>query len=113
LTLIIAISIIRIVRILRNWWGEMRKKKESASCNLSINKETASCKVESIVSVDERGQMVLPKELREKAEIKAGDKLAITSWEKDGQVCCITLIKVENLVEMVKGQLGPIIKEIL
>jgi hypothetical protein len=28
-------------------------------------------------------------------------------------VCCITLIKVEDLVEMVKGQLGPIIKEIL
>ena len=91
----------------------MRTKNKNVSCEGSMDKNSASCKVESIVSVDERGQMVLPKGLREKAKIKAGDKLAITSWEKDGEVCCITLIKVENLVEMVKGQLGPIIKEIL
>ena len=71
------------------------------------------CKVESIVSVDERGQMVLPKELRERARIGAGDKFAITTWEKDGEICCITLIKVENLIKMVKGQLGPIMKEVL
>ena len=32
------------------------------------------CKVESIVSVDERGQMVLPKEIRERAKIGAGNK---------------------------------------
>lgn len=91
----------------------MRKKKQKISCNVSVDKTSASCRVESIISVDERGQTVLPKELREKAKIKAGDKLAITSWEKDGEICCITLIKVEDLVEMVKVQLGPIIKEIL
>ena len=91
----------------------MKKKKTDLSCNISLGKDSACCKVESIISVDERGQMVLPKELREKAKIKAGDKFAITSWEKSGEVCCITLIKVADLVEMVKGQLGPIIKEIL
>jgi AbrB family looped-hinge helix DNA binding protein len=69
--------------------------------------------VESIVSVDERGQMVLPKELRERAGIRGGDKLAVATWEKDGEICCITLIKVEDLAGMVKGQLGPIIREIL
>lgn len=91
----------------------MGRRKENVSCKVSMDKTAANCKVESIVSVDERGQMVLPKDLREKAHIKAGDKLAITSWEKDGEVCCITLIKVENLVEMVKGRLGPVLKEIL
>ncbi len=91
----------------------MRKKKGELTCSISTGKDNASCKVESIISVDERGQMVLPKELRDKAKIGAGDKLAVTSWEKDGVVCCITLIKVEGLVEMVKGQLGPILKEIL
>jgi AbrB family looped-hinge helix DNA binding protein len=65
------------------------------------------------VSIDERGQMVLPKELRERAGIRGGDKLAVATWEKNGHICCITLIKVEDLVGMVKGQLGPIIKEIL
>jgi antitoxin PrlF len=89
------------------------KKRRDISCNLSMDKTSAGCKVHSIISVDERGQMVLPKELREMAKIKAGDKLAITSWEKDGEICCITLVKVEDLVEMVKGQLGPILKEIL
>jgi len=91
----------------------MSKKKSGLTCGTATGKTRASCKVESIMSVDERGQMVLPKELREKARIRAGDKFAVTSWEKNGEVCCITLIRVEDLVEMVKGQLGPIIKEIL
>jgi antitoxin PrlF len=91
-----------------------RKKKEEPALTIAAGKAAASCcKVESIVSIDERGQMVLPKELREKAGIIAGSKLAVASWERDGRVCCITLIKAEELVEMVKGQLGPVIKDIL
>lgn len=69
------------------------------------------CKVESIVSVDERGQMVLPKELREKAGIKAGDKFALVSWDKNGEVCCLYLIKTDFLAETVKDFLGPMLKE--
>jgi antitoxin PrlF len=71
-----------------------------------------SCKVEAVVSVDERGQMVLPKELRDRAHIRAGDKLAAVSCERDGEVCCISLIKVEELSATVKGFLGPIFKEL-
>ena len=71
------------------------------------------CKVEALVSIDERGQMILPKEIRDKANIRAGDKLAITSWEKDGKICCISLIRAEELTEMVKGMLGPVMKDIL
>jgi len=57
--------------------------------------------------------MVLPKEIRDKAEIRAGDKLAVISWEKDGEVCCLSLVKVETLTEMVKGLLGPLMQEVL
>ncbi len=71
------------------------------------------CAVEALVTVDERGQMVLPKDLRAKAGIKAGDKLAITSWEKDGSICCIALIKADNLQTLVTGMLGPVMKDIL
>ena len=85
---------------------------DPCSCKPPGRKGNESCTVDAVVSVDERGQMVLPKELRQKAGINAGDKLAITSWEKDGQVCCIVLMKVENLVDMVKGHLGPIMKEV-
>ena len=71
------------------------------------------CRVEALVSVDERGQMVLPKELREKANIHAGDKLAVTTWEKDGKVCCFSLSKAEELTGMVRATLGPVMTEIL
>jgi AbrB family looped-hinge helix DNA binding protein len=72
----------------------------------------ACCGVEAIVSVDERGQMVLPKELRERAGIRAGDKLALVSWQQSGAVCCLALIKVDDLAAMVKAMLGPIVKQV-
>jgi antitoxin PrlF len=71
------------------------------------------CKVEAVISVDDRGQMVLPKDIREKAKIHAGDKLAVISWEKDGEVCCISLIKNEGLAQLVKEMLGPLMNEIM
>lgn len=70
------------------------------------------CRIESIVSVDERGQMVLPKEIRERAGIKAGDKLAIVGWEKEGELCCLSLFKVEQLGGMVKNLLGPLMEDL-
>ncbi len=87
-----------------------RKDENKSCCDIS---ELGSCKVESVISVDERGQMVLPKEIREKADIHSGDKLAVISWEKDGTVCCISMIKAEKLAEIVKGMLGPLMKDIL
>ena len=62
----------------------MAKKKKSQSFSAGIAGRMGCCKVESVVSVDERGQMVLPKELRDKANIRAGDKLAVVGMEKDG-----------------------------
>ena len=70
------------------------------------------CKVEALVSIDERGQMVLPKELRDKADIHAGDKLAVVSMEQGGKTCCLSLIKAESLTGMVKGMLGPLMEEV-
>ncbi len=91
--------------------GFMGKKDEKQSCFVPTNKGRSCCKVESVISVDERGQMVLPKEIRDRAKIGAGDKLAVLSWEKDGKICCISLIKAEDLAEMTKDLLGPMMKE--
>ncbi|MFC2013467.1 HgcAB-associated protein HgcC [Chloroflexota bacterium] len=71
------------------------------------------CKVEAMVSVDERGQMILPKDLRDRAGIRPGEKLAVTTWEKEGKVYCISLIRADELTTMVKGVLGPVMKDIL
>jgi AbrB family looped-hinge helix DNA binding protein len=88
-------------------------KKNSNSCCGPVDKGMGCCSVESVISVDDRGQMVLPKEIRDKANIKPGDKLTVVSMEKDGKVCCISLIKTEEFAEMVKGLLGPMMKDLV
>ena len=89
----------------------MTQKENNEYC--CVPSDNSCCKVEALVSVDERGQMVLPKDIRKKANIRAGDKLALTCWEKDGEVCCISLTKVAELTGMVKDMLGPVMKDIL
>lgn len=91
----------------------MDKKTKEASCCEPSGKGFAGCRVESLIAIDERGQMVLPKELRDRAGIKGGDKLAVISWEKDGQVCCLSLIKAEEFSGMIKGVLGPLMGDLL
>ena len=91
----------------------MAKKDKKEICCTPMGKGMACCKVESLITVDERGQMVLPKEIRDKANIRPGDKLAIISWEKQSKICCISLIKADDFAEMVKGLLGPLMNEVL
>lgn len=71
------------------------------------------CKLEALVAVDERGQMILPKDVRERAGIKAGDKLALFSSESDGKICCISLIKADEFKESLKKTFGPVLQELL
>jgi antitoxin PrlF len=87
-------------------------KEKKVTCCASGTGEMSCCHIEAIVSVDERGQMVLPKELRDKAGIKPGDKLAVVGWDKDGQTYCFTLMKTNAMADMVKDMLGPLSKEI-
>ena len=91
----------------------MAKKNKAGSCFQAAGGTLNCCRVESLVSIDERGQMVLPKEIRDKANIRAGDKLALVSWEKDGRVCCISLIKADEFGGMVRELLGPMMKEMV
>ncbi len=74
--------------------------------------ESGCCNLVSLVSVDERGQLVLPKELRDKMELKGGDKLAIMTCEKEGKVCCITMVKADELADSIKKKFGPLITEL-
>ncbi len=64
--------------------------------------------VAAIVTIDERGQMVLPKEIRKKAGLAPGDKLSVVTRERDGKVCCIYLIKNEEVSSAVKDRLGAL-----
>jgi len=70
-------------------------------------------KVQALVSVDDRGQMVLPKDVRQKAGIRGGDKLALTTIEREGEVCCILLTKSDELVHIVQATLGPVAQDLI
>jgi len=85
------------------------KKKSIEGCLACAT--TSGCRVEAVLSVDERGQMVLPKEVRERAGIQTGEKLALISCEKEGKVCCLALIRAGELSGMVKGILAPLFGE--
>jgi AbrB family looped-hinge helix DNA binding protein len=87
-----------------------QKTKSGSSCATKGN-DLGCCAVESVVSIDDRGQMVLPKEIREKAKIYPGDKLVVITMEKDGKFCCLSLIKTEDFEGMVKNLLSPMVSD--
>ena len=90
----------------------MAKTNAKATPCCDEEKTAGCCRVESLITVDERGQMVLPKDVRDRAKIKAGDKLALISWQTDGEICCMTLIKADDLARGVKEFLGPVMKDL-
>ena len=93
--------------------GREMERKTGKSCCSESPAGFGGCRVESLLTVDDRGQMILPKEIRDKAGIKGGDKLALVSWEKGGKVCCFSLIKVEEFSGLIKGLLGPLMGDLL
>ena len=74
--------------------------------------EGDTCRIDAVVRVDAKGQIVLPKDLRERADIKPNDKVALVASEKDGEVCCIMIIKAEKLAGAIIKTLGPLLKGI-
>lgn len=66
------------------------------------------CALEAVVSVDERGQLVLPKDLRTRAGIQPGDRLAVVSYlGDDGSICCITLVKTGAVAGALQSVIAP------
>ena len=70
------------------------------------------CNVEAVVTVDSRGQVVLPKDVRDSLGIEAGEKLALISMKRGSRVCCLSLVKIGELSGMVREYLGPVAREI-
>jgi AbrB family looped-hinge helix DNA binding protein len=87
-------------------------KGDPESCCGPDGRPTGLCNLEALVNVDDRGQILLPKDLREKAKIGPGDKLAVVTCEEDGEVTVIALIKSNNIAGMINDfimpKLGPL-----
>jgi antitoxin PrlF len=72
--------------------------------------DSDTCRIDAVITMDAKGQFVLPKDLREKANIKPNEKIAVVACEKEDEVCCIMLVKADKLVGAVTKTLGPLIK---
>jgi antitoxin PrlF len=86
----------------------MKVRKNITGC-MPAGKAGECCSVSAVVGVDERGQIVLPKDLRDKAQIKAGDKLAVVALSSEKGSCCFMLMKVEELDRMVKIKVDSVL----
>jgi len=78
--------------------------------NKMVNCDGDACRIDAVITMDIKGQIVLPKDLREKANFKPNDKIAVVACEKEGEVCCIMMIKAERLVGAVTKTLAPLLK---
>lgn len=91
----------------------MSKKVDKSLCCTPSNVGSGCCNVEAVISIDERGQLVLPKEVRDKVKIQKNDKLVVVSMSHDEEICCIALIKADRFGSMVKNFLNPMMNEIV
>jgi AbrB family looped-hinge helix DNA binding protein len=85
----------------------MVKDREEKCCD-SEEKETCCCSVTAVVSIDEKGQLVLPKDIRNSIGLKAGDKLAVVSMGGKKERCCIMLMRADSLNDAVRVKIDMV-----
>ena len=85
----------------------------SSGCGCCGMPPAGCCQVAAVVGIDARGQMVLPKDLRDQARIRPDDKLAVVTWKKDEEICCLMMVKVDTLAAAIRTAYGPMLSEIV
>lgn len=89
---------------------------QDPSCSVITSESSNTsecCQVEALVSVDRKGQILLPKELRDKQGIKEGDKFALVNVKGKGDSCCLILMKSDVFEPIVKDALSPVLKIVI
>ena len=81
----------------------MNSKRENDAC----------CRIDAVITMDAKGQIVLPKDIREKANFKPNEKIAVVACEKNGEVCCIMMVKAERFRGALNETLGPMLKGVI
>jgi AbrB family looped-hinge helix DNA binding protein len=71
----------------------------------------ATCQVGAVLPVDSRGQIVIPKEVRKRANIRDNDKLALVSWMNKNEICCLALIRADTLSSEVSGLMHTLLAD--
>ena len=91
----------------------MSKERKDENCCQSSSEELGCCHVEGVAQIDKKGQIVLPKSLRDEMGSKEKDKLIVIGMRDKGKIASISLIKAKTMDDMVKIMLKPVMKEIL
>ncbi len=73
----------------------------------------SQCKIEAIVSIDRRGQIILPEGLRDKSNIHTGEKLVVICSKEYGRDCHIFLVKEEYFGELFTNVFDIYLKKLL
>lgn len=71
--------------------------KKGTQSKVSKGSDSQSPKVEAILTIDARGQALIPKDVREEAQMNVGDKFALISHNHEEKICCLYLIPVNDL----------------
>jgi antitoxin PrlF len=61
----------------------------------------------AIVTIDGRGQIVLPKEIRSELGLVAGAKLAVVLKHSKGVACCVNLVPAPALQSGIRAIIDP------
>ncbi|MBN2152563.1 MAG: AbrB/MazE/SpoVT family DNA-binding domain-containing protein [Candidatus Lokiarchaeota archaeon] len=77
---------------------------QPGSCGCSTNPDDSALTLFSITKIDERGQIVIPKDVRDGLGWNKGEKIAIiTRKNTEGKLCCVMLVHVDSLADYIKG----------
>jgi AbrB family looped-hinge helix DNA binding protein len=91
----------------------MNKDSKDEKCCQSSYEKLGCCHVEGVAQIDKKGQIVLPKSLRDEMGLKEKDKLIVIGMRDKGEIVSISLIKANTMDNMIKIMLKPVMKEIL
>lgn len=86
---------------------------EESCCGGSGLPGVGCCQVADVVSVDARGQMVLPKKVRKAIGLKPNGKLAVIAWKQGEKMSCLTLIKADDLADSIRQAYGPMLVQLI
>lgn len=76
-----------------------------------MNSAARCLRLEAVATIDRKGQVVIPKHLRDESRIKPRDKLIIMVYESKEGVCCIVLLKAEELAEIATRMITSVFDE--
>jgi antitoxin PrlF len=74
------------------------------SCDCPTKPDPTKNTLFAVTKIDDRGQIVIPKEIRDSLGWNKSEKIAIlTRMNAEGKACCVMLVHVDSLADSIKG----------